>query len=139
MNTTQEYKQRIATVQSWLLKAGWTVHDSAFKDEAIVDKAVKTFGYKDKSRAQILVAKSARLLRGEYVQLAGGAPTRRAALNVPRGTKLIYQRQAIDMSVDESFVVEALNGDGGEIEFQRIRPDGMTEIIAIRLPDEDET
>jgi len=79
MNPTAKYKERIITVQRWLTASGWTVHDSAFNDTTLVERAVSEFGYKERRRAQILIAKAARLLRGEYVQVAGGAPRKNVA------------------------------------------------------------
>jgi hypothetical protein len=129
------YADRIKTVQRWLRASGWTVdgdHDTA----AIADRAAREWYPANRQRARILVAKAARLLRGEAVNIAGGAPRKSATFAALIGAELVYERQALDMTTDERALVTALSGDGQALELQLIRPDGMTEIITIRHRDD---
>lgn len=88
------YADKINTVQTWLTESGWTVFDSAFDYNDLTGRAMSEFGYAHKDRARILIAKAARLLRGEYVQTHGGAP--KGNTNRANGTK-----RRVSVPVDE--------------------------------------
>lgn len=68
---TATHAARIATVQRWLTESGWTVTATDYDYAPITARARSEFGYAHPRRAQILVARAARLLRGEAVAAAG--------------------------------------------------------------------
>lgn len=68
-NQTAIRAQRLAAVQRWLLAEGWTTTATTFDYAPIVARASKW--YADKRRAESLVAKAARRLRGDAVREAG--------------------------------------------------------------------
>ena len=74
MSQTSEYHKRIGIVKRWLREAGWQPADSAFDYSDIRARAVRRWYNANPSRADQLIAKSARLLRGEAVQIKGGRP-----------------------------------------------------------------
>lgn len=75
MTPTAEHRARIAAVQSWLAESGWTVDQSALDDTAVVERATRQWyagtGARGRARAERLVARAARLARGERVRSAG--------------------------------------------------------------------
>jgi hypothetical protein len=69
---TAKHAARIATVQRWLIESGWTVDTPPGFDYApLYQRARDEFGYAHPRRATFLVAKAARLLRGDAVREAG--------------------------------------------------------------------
>lgn len=68
-NQTTIRSRRLATVQRWLQAAGWTTTTTDFDYSPIVVRAMRW--YVDKRRAEALVAKAARRLRGDAVREAG--------------------------------------------------------------------
>lgn len=69
---TAIHAARIAAVQRWLIESGWTVDTPASYDYApLYERARSEFGYAHPRRARMLVARAARLLRGEAVAGAG--------------------------------------------------------------------
>jgi len=74
MSQTSEYHKRIEIVKRWLNAAGWQPATTDFDYSPICVRAVKRWYTANPSRADHLVAKSARILRGEAVQIRGGRP-----------------------------------------------------------------
>jgi len=85
MSQTSEYQKRIEIVKRWLREAGWQSADGAFDYSALRARAVKRWYSANPSRADQLIAKTARLMRGDAVQTAGGRPPkhRKAAKMFP--------------------------------------------------------
>lgn len=131
--TQSEYQQRVKQVQKWLKASGWQPDAATFDYMPIKERAKQKWYRANPERARQIVAKAARLLRGETVREAG-RPTQYAVFRVPVRSKLIYLRQSFDMTINEQRVIEALNGDGNEIEFQ----DGDGVVISIYVPHDDE-
>src|SRR3990167_986225 len=74
MSQTSEYRKRIEAVKRWLKAAGWQPAATDFDYSPIRARAVKHWYAANPSRADSLVAKAARILRGEAVQIKGGRP-----------------------------------------------------------------
>lgn len=139
--------QRLATVKTWLIEMGWTAQleldgNAAPITEAAAARAKATW-FADvpprTARSRELVARALRQLRGEVVRgeigLNGGKPRKLATFQTLIGATVIVQISAIDMSRHEEFAARVVSGNGSEFEAERIRPDGMTEIVTIMLPD----
>ena len=141
--------QRLATVKQWLIEMGWTaqleMNGGATPIVEAVTARTKATWFADvasrTARSRSLVARALRELRGEISKGAGingGKPRKLATLQTLIGARVIVQISAIDMSRHEEFAARVVSGYGSEFEAERIRADGMTEIITIRLPDDDE-
>ena len=142
--------QRLAIVKQWLIEMGWTAQLEADGGatpivEAVTARAKATW-FADvasrTTRSRSLVARALLELRGEINKSSpgpnGGKPRKLATFQTLIGARVIVQISAIDMSRHEEFAARVISGNGSEFEAERIRPDGMTEIITIRIPDDDE-
>jgi len=90
MTQTSEYSKRIKLVQRWLKASGWKP-DADFDYSPITARAKRRWYAANPARAETLVAKAARLLRGEAVQISGGRP---------RTTARMEKRAMMKISVD---------------------------------------
>ena len=135
--------QRLATVKTWLIELGWTAQleldgNAVPITEAVIDRAKATWFSNVASRgvrSRALVAKALRQLRGEVVRgeigLNGGKPRKLATFRCSIGANVIVKISTQDMSRHEEFAARVASGNGSELEVERVRPDGMTEIITI--------
>lgn len=135
--------QRLATAKQWLIELGWTAQleldgNAVPITEAVIARAKATWFANTASRgvrSRALVAKALRQLRGEVVRgeigVNGGKPRKIATFRALIGATVIVQISAIDMSRHEEFAARVVSGNGSELEAERVRPDGMTEIITI--------
>ena len=94
-NQHQRYADRVALAKSWLGATDWTPATEQFDYSALVARAMTEFGYAHKDRAFALIAKAARLLRGEAVKLHGGQPKRFALLRAPLGGGYVIELKAL--------------------------------------------
>lgn len=140
MPSPQQLKSatRLATVKQWLIELGWTAQlelddNDVPITEAVIDRAKATWFSNIASRgvrSRALVAKALRQLRGEAVRF-GGKPRKLATFRAPHGANVIVKISPIDMRRYEEFTARVISGNGSELEVERVRPDGMTEIMKI--------
>lgn len=129
---------RLATVKQWLIELGWTAQleldDNAVTiTEAVIARARATWFANTASRgvrSHALVEKALRQLRGEAVRF-GGKPRKLATFRALIGATVIVKISPIDMRRYEEFTARVISGNGSELEVERVRPDGMTEIMKI--------
>lgn len=141
-----ESAKRLAIAKQWLIELGWTAQleldDNAVPiTEAVIDRAKATWFSNIASRgvrSRALVAKALRQLRGEAVRF-GGKPRKLATFRAPHGATVVVRIGTQDMSRHEEFTARVVSGNGSELEVERVRPDGMTEIIKIIVNSHKET
>lgn len=142
MPSPQQLKsaKRLATAKQWLIELGWTAQleldgNAVPITEAVIARAKATWFSNVASRgvrSHALVEKALRQLRGEAVRF-GGKPRKLATFRAPHGANVIVKISPIDMRRHEEFTARVVSGNGSEFEVERVRPDGMTEIITIML------
>jgi len=81
-NDTAIYRARLDAVRLWLRDCEWEASNEAYDYVPIYERAMREFNYQHRDRVIKLVQKAAGLERGEYVQVAGGAPRKTVAVPV---------------------------------------------------------
>lgn len=143
MNQDTKFKDRLSQVCTWLRDSGWTPTATDFDYKPLEARAKTEFGYAHIDRARGLVAKAARLLRGEYVEsLRGGAQKRYAHLRAALGGGYVIELKSLDISIYVEAAATILNGDGETFEWQfkmkNMRGETVDVIGTLRLRESDD-
>lgn len=87
--TTILRNQRLAAIQQWLQENNWTPTANDYDYTPAHQYARDVLGVPRRDRARQYVAKAARRLRGEYVNLHAGRPVKSVKISVEEYQKLL--------------------------------------------------